>query len=127
VLVVDDEPAVRAVAVDMFQSLGLRVIEAYNGDDALWMLYRHPEIAVLFTDVRMPGMSGVELAEHAQRIRPDLRIVLTSGYLGEAPARPDLTVPKSWRQKDLAQLLAGIPESPQRKRVRSDNLKGQTG
>src|ERR671921_2396087 len=82
VLVVEDMPQARATAVGIMEALGCTVFDAYNGHHALRLLQAHPEIAVLFADVRMPGMSGTELAETAQRLRPDLKIVLTSGYVG---------------------------------------------
>src|SRR3954463_719864 len=78
VLVVDDVPRVRAAAVNIMEDLGCEVFDAYNGHQALNLLRDHPKIQVLFADVRMPGMSGTELAEAAQHLRPDLRIVLTS-------------------------------------------------
>jgi CheY-like chemotaxis protein len=109
VLVVDDEPGVREVAVDLFEALGLKVYEAYNGEQALRLLLAHEDIGVLFTDVRMYPMNGVELARQAQQIRPDVKVVLTSGYMGEAPDAPDLPmVPKPWRKDDVAGLLAGL-------------------
>jgi CheY-like chemotaxis protein len=103
VLVVDDEPAVRAMAVDMLHALGLEVLDAHNGQDALRLLSRHPEIRLLFTDVRMPGMTGVELAEAARRLRPDLKVIVTSAYVGEeiVPSS-DLFVPKPFRLEQLA-------------------------
>ena len=73
VLVVEDMPQARATAVGIMQALGCTVFDAYNGHQALKLLQAHPEIEVLFTDVRMPGMSGTELAEAAQRLRPDLQ------------------------------------------------------
>ena len=73
VLVVDDVPQVRATAVRIMEDLGCTVFDAYNGHQALKLLQAHPEIEVLFADVRMPGMSGIELAEAAQRLRPDLQ------------------------------------------------------
>ena len=78
VLVVEDVPQIRATAVQLFQELGCEVFDAYNGYDALKILEAHPEIKVLFADVCMPGMKGPELAQVARRLRPDLRIVLTS-------------------------------------------------
>src|SRR5215213_11610110 len=83
VLVVEDVPQIRATAVQLFEELGCTVFDAYNGHGALQLLEARPEIQVLFADVRMPGMSGPELAEAAQRLRPDLRIVLTSGYVSQ--------------------------------------------
>src|SRR4029434_6596604 len=98
VLLVEDMPQARATAVGIMEALGCTVFDAYNGHQALKLLQAHPEIQVLFTDVRMPGMSGTELAETAQRLRPDLKIVLTSGYVGskDVPAHIPL-VPKPVR------------------------------
>ena len=70
------------------------------------ILRSRSEIEVLFADVRMPGMSGTELAEAAQRLRPDLRIVLTSGYVGpqDVPAHIPF-VPKPWRADAIAEVV----------------------
>ena len=102
VLVVEDMPQTRATAVQLFEELGCAVFDAYNGHGALKILEARPEIQVLFADVRMPGMSGPELAEAAQRLRPDLRIVLTSGYVSrtEVPATIPF-VPKPWSVRDI--------------------------
>jgi CheY-like chemotaxis protein len=105
VLVVDDNPGNRATAVDMFEAIGLRVYDAYNGPDALRLLAAHREIALLFADVRMPGMSGTELAAEARRMRPDLRVVLTSGYLDGAPVEGLPFLRKPYRLTDLAALV----------------------
>ena len=103
VLAVEDVPQVRATAVHIMGDLGCEVFDAYNGHDALKLLRAHPEIQVLFADVRMPGMSGTELAEAAQRLRPDLRIVLTSGQVtrNDVPGHIPF-VPKPWRPRDIA-------------------------
>ena len=109
VLVVEDVPQVRATAVRIMEDLGCEVFDAYNGQQALKLLQAHPEIEVLFADVRMPGMSGTELAEAAQRLRPDLRIVLTSGYVGpqDVPAHIPF-VPKPWRVDALAEVVTHL-------------------
>jgi len=106
VLVVEDIPQIRAIAIQLFEELGCRVFNAYNGQQALKLLQAHPDIQVLFADVRMPGMSGTELAEAAQRLRPDLRIVLTSGYVGakDVPAHIPF-VPKPWRVDAIAEVV----------------------
>ena len=109
VLVVEDVPQVRATAVRIMQDLGCTVFDAYNGHQALKLLQAHPEIQVLFTDVRMPGMSGPELAEATQRLRPDLKIVLTSGYVGPKDVPADIPfVPKPWRAQDIAEVVTKI-------------------
>ena len=109
VLVVEDNPLSRATAVEMFRDLGFTVFDAYNGQYALKLLQAHPEIRVLFADVRMPGMSGPELAEVAQRLRPDLKIVLTSGYVGQEDVPSHVCfVPKPWRAQDIAKAITEL-------------------
>src|SRR5918993_2780949 len=83
VLVVEDNPMSRATAIAMFETLGFTVFDAYNGHHALALLEARPEISLLFVDVRMPGMSGFELAKVVHTRYPDLKIILTSGYVGE--------------------------------------------
>ena len=106
VLVVEDVPEARATVVSILQELGCQVFDAYNGQQGLKLLQSHPEIEVLFADVRMPGMSGIELAEAAQRLRPDLRIVLTSGYVGPKDVPVHIPfVPKPWRAEAIAEVV----------------------
>lgn len=101
-LVVEDMPQVRATAVEIFEEIGCEVFDAYNGSQALHLLELHPEITVLFADVRMPGMSGHELAQAARRLRPDLTVVLTSGYVGEDAIQSGTPfVAKPWHTADL--------------------------
>ena len=96
----------RATAVSLFEGLGFTVFDAYNGYDALTLLEAHPEIGVLFIDVRMPGMTGTELAELVQKRRPDIKLVLTSGYLREdaVPSAFEF-VPKPWRIEQVARAV----------------------
>ena len=109
-LVVEDVPQIRATAVQLFQELGCEVFDAYNGREALRILEARPEIQVLFADIRMPGMSGPELAQVARRLRPDLKIVLTSGYVsGDAVPAGIPLVPKPWRTGDLADVVGRAP------------------
>src|SRR3954470_11991457 len=99
-------PRVRATAVSIMEDLGCEVFDAYNGQQALKLLQAYPDIQVLFADVRMPGMSGTELAKAAQRLRPDLRIVLTSGYVTQNDVPADIPfVPKPWRAQDIADVV----------------------
>lgn len=106
VLIVEDLPGVRHTAVQILESLGCRVFDAYNGPAALELLATHPDIQVLFTDVRMPGMDGLELAEIARRRWPDLKVVLTSGYIGPEELPNDMAfVPKPWRADDIAEAV----------------------
>jgi CheY-like chemotaxis protein len=84
ILVVDDQPEVLAIAINLFQGLGYEVLAANNASEALNTIGRHPDIGFLFTDVVMPGMNGIELANEAKKRLPDLKVLLASGY-GASP------------------------------------------
>jgi len=108
VLVVEDEPEVRAVALAFLRSLGYATLEAAEGERALEVLREHPEISLLFSDVILgSGMNGNELARAAQRLRPNLATLLTSGYeypeaqLG-APATKLPLLRKPYQREELA-------------------------
>jgi PAS domain S-box-containing protein len=81
VLVVEDDPDVREFVVRLLAGLGCATAEANDGAAALARLEQCPDIDLLFTDVVLPnGMSGPDIAREARRLRPDLKIVFTSGY-----------------------------------------------
>ena len=81
VLIVEDNHVVGQFATEMLLDLGYRTAWASNAMEALEMLGRNdPHIDLMFSDVIMPGMNGVELATQVRRSYPDLPIVLTSGY-----------------------------------------------
>ena len=81
VLVVEDDDAVRDYVTAILSGLGYGVLEASNGAQALEIIQQCVEIDLLFTDVVMPGgMGGRELAEAARAIRPDIKVLFTSGY-----------------------------------------------
>ncbi|HEY1299923.1 MAG TPA: PAS domain S-box protein [Stellaceae bacterium] len=83
ILVVEDDPDVREMTVAMLAEFGYRTLVAPTGPDALAVLRGSAEVDLLFTDIVMPaGISGIDLARAARRLRPDLRILLTSGYAG---------------------------------------------
>ncbi|HTN41164.1 MAG TPA: ATP-binding protein, partial [Asticcacaulis sp.] len=84
ILVVDDEPAVRQFSCDALMELGYRVLEAENATTALSLLQANPDIRLLFTDIVMPDTNGRKLADAAQKIRPDLKILYTTGYTRNA-------------------------------------------
>jgi two-component system, response regulator PdtaR len=81
VLVVEDEPFVRLLGVDVLEEAGFDVLQASNADEALRMLETHPEVRVVFSDVEMPGsIDGLGLAHCIRRRWPEVGIVLTSGH-----------------------------------------------
>jgi CheY-like chemotaxis protein len=79
VLVVEDEPFLRWIAIDLLKEDGFDVLEANDAPSALQLLERHEDVRVLFTDIQMPGMSGMDLAREVHRRWPDIRLLLTSG------------------------------------------------
>jgi two-component system, response regulator PdtaR len=74
VLIVEDEPLVRTIAVELLQDAGLEVCEAGHADEAIPVLESRNEIRVLFTDVRVPGsMNGYALAHYVHGRWPDVK------------------------------------------------------
>jgi PAS domain S-box-containing protein len=117
ILVVEDDPRLRRVASRRLRSLGYDVIEADNGTNALALLAAHPQIAMIFTDFVMPGgMNGDELAEAALAVRPDIKVLFTSGYAGPAVARRKLKI-GAWLKKpytaiELAERIREVLDGP---------------
>lgn len=80
VLLVDDNDDVRETSADMLEELGYCVLQAANGFEALDKLAQHPELEIMVTDIRMPGMSGFELCDLASARYHSLKLVMMSGY-----------------------------------------------
>jgi CheY-like chemotaxis protein len=93
VLVVDDEEDLLEIAVSYLTEMGLNYFQASDGASALEILKQHGEIDLLFTDIVMPGgMNGVELVQYARVLRPDLKIVFSSGFPAEALAERSMSL-----------------------------------
>lgn len=112
VLLVEDDAQVRQISRRQLETLGYAVIEAENSQQALHQLVCEPDIALLFTDVVMPGgMSGSELAHQARTLRPDLPVLFASGYTGHAMVHHGglgagaLLLPKPYLRSQLAEKL----------------------
>lgn len=105
VLVADDDDLVRDVAVDMCESLGFSVIAARNGREALTCLESHPEIALLFSDIRMPDLDGIALSRETMKRRPDVKIVLVTGYSNQVSPPPGISVLRKPYHLEAAQAL----------------------
>ena len=85
VLVVEDDPEVRATAIGILSQLGYRVLDAHDGESALAVLGSGVAIDVLFTDVVMPGpVSSTEMAAIARQLLPSIAVLYTSGYTQDA-------------------------------------------
>jgi CheY-like chemotaxis protein len=107
VLVVDDDPDVRETIVGLLEPEGFTVIDAANGRQALEVLEHDRTVQILFTDVMMPGISGITLAKKALEMRPELRVVLTSAYMREDDERLPY-VKKPFRGEDLLRALIEV-------------------
>jgi CheY-like chemotaxis protein len=115
ILVVDDEDDVRLATVEILRDLGYDVIEAPDGQVALRRLAQVSGIRLLLTDVGLPGgMDGVRLAETARQRQPDLPVVFTTGYAGDAfaadrPLTADVEIlRKPFTAADLARKLRAV-------------------
>jgi CheY-like chemotaxis protein len=80
VLVVEDVGLIRETTMDMIQQMGFAVCGAADAPQALTQLKAEPDIAILLTDLGLPGMSGRELVAEALKLKPDLRVIVASGY-----------------------------------------------
>jgi CheY-like chemotaxis protein len=84
VLVVEDEPIVRSVLLEMLEDQGYRTLEAVDGPSGLHILGLDDRIDLLVTDVGLPGMNGRELGDQARELRPGLKILFITGYAENA-------------------------------------------
>jgi signal transduction histidine kinase len=115
ILVVEDTRAVLAMTVECLDGLGYNVLAATNAADALDLLKANQRIDILFSDVVMPGaMNGVQLASEVRRLRPAVKVLLTSGYTADAlSAQHGLEegmplLPKPYLPGQLARQLASL-------------------
>lgn len=110
VLLVDDEDLVRSTAAETMRELGYEVVEASGAERALEIVRAGLAPDPVVTDHMMPGMTGAELASELRRQRPDLPILLITGYANLDPGRtrglPVLAKP--FRQAELAAALADL-------------------
>src|ERR1700709_754924 len=85
ILVAEDEAMLRMIAVEMLGLAGFEVFEASDGVEALELLKANPQIALLVSDIRMPRMDGSALVDAGLALRPELKVLLMTGYAREAP------------------------------------------
>lgn len=105
VLVVEDEDDVRDIAAMLLTDLDFDVVTAANGQEALRILASRDDIEILFTDIRMPGMSGFDLADAATKMHAGLVVILASGYFQPQTVRHKL-VRKPYGRAELAHVLS---------------------
>ncbi len=85
ILLAEDEAMLRVIAVEMLQESGFEVFEAGDGVEALVLLKANPQIVLLVSDIKMPRMDGYALVEAGLEIKPDLKVLLMTGYSQEPP------------------------------------------
>jgi CheY-like chemotaxis protein len=85
ILVAEDEAMLRLIAVEMLEDAGFEVFEAGDGVEALELLKANPQIALLVSDIKMPRMDGYALVQAGLAFRPDLKVLLMTGYAQEPP------------------------------------------
>ena len=113
ILVVDDDPLIAMSAVDMLEDLGHTVIEANSPQRALEILEAGQAVDLMVTDQAMPGMTGVELAEIVRRKRPNMPILLVTGYADLPTARTNLPrLSKPYLQAQLQAEIDRLLETP---------------
>jgi len=109
-LFVDDDFLIGLSTTSLLEDLGHTVVKASSGPEALEVLRAGGPIDLMITDYAMPGMTGLELAEAARALRPDLPILLATGY-ADLPSRPNLELPrlsKPYQQQQLAEQIQGL-------------------
>src|SRR5215510_7100470 len=92
-LFVDDDFLISLSTASLLEDLGHTVIKASSGADALVVLRDGQAIDLMITDYAMPGMTGLQLAEEARRLRPDLPILLATGY-ADLPGTASFDLPR---------------------------------
>ena len=112
ILVVEDNTEVRETVIRQLHDLGYETLEASGGKEAVTILKSDARVDLLFSDVVMPGgMDGTQLAEEAARLRPNLKILLTSGFArasiqdGAASTYLKNLLSKPYRKTELAERL----------------------
>lgn len=109
VLVVDDEQDLADLAAALLSARGLEVAVTYSGHAAMELLAQDPDIDAVFSDVVMPGMTGLQMADAIREMYPRVKVVLASGYTLPAMLanreRPYLYTAKPYRIDTILALL----------------------
>ncbi len=112
ILLVEDDEAILAITSEILTGLGYRVTCARNGPDALQILKGSQQFDLLFSDIGMPqGMTGIELGREAKRLNGGIKVLLTSGYAGDALERQRnefALIPKPFQFEELARKVRSV-------------------
>ncbi|WP_339489219.1 response regulator [Pseudomonas sp. EL_65y_Pfl2_R95] len=80
ILVVEDDAVVRTLTLEVLEAFGYQAFGAEDGDTALSILRSEQALSLLMTDIGLPDISGLDLAQQAQVLRPEIAVLLASGY-----------------------------------------------
>ena len=110
ILVVDDDALITLNTVDVLTEMGHTALEAFSGPQALALMETRADIVAIITDYAMPGMTGIELAEAARKLRPGLPILLATGYdeVPDAAGHDFVQLKKPFREAELSCRLAEV-------------------
>jgi CheY-like chemotaxis protein len=114
VLVVEDEPVIRELILEVMQDRGCQCLQAADGNAALAMVRSHANIDLLITDVGLPGLDGRRLAEQAQARIPTLHVLFITGYAEDSivelvgPGTRMGMLPKPFGVEDLLRAVRGL-------------------
>ncbi|MDD2856819.1 MAG: response regulator, partial [Desulfuromonadaceae bacterium] len=115
VLLVDDEETVRAIGSEMLRELGFTVITAEDGQDALNIFKSRDDIELIILDLTMPHLDGEECFRELRKMKPELKVIMSSGY-----NRQEVT------QRFLGKGLSGFIQKPYRLSVLRETVKEVT-
>ena len=107
VLVVEDVVLIRMTTVEMVEEIGFPTAEAGSGPEALSLLQSDPDIAILLTDLGLPGMTGRQLMEEALRLKPKLKVIIATGY-GSASGQTSIPATHLAKPFDIEQLRRAL-------------------
>ena len=110
ILVAEDEVMLRVIAMEMLEDAGFEVFQAGDGEEALTLLKLNPGIALLVSDVKMPRMDGFALVKAGLDFKPDLKVLMMTGYAQDPPpallkAREIKTLHKPFNLERLSELV----------------------
>lgn len=108
ILIVDDDARIRDAAAGALSALGHCVISACDGQEALDICTRQPDIKLIITDVIMPRLKGPDFVARLRATRPDMRVIYISGDIGDTPRAAlgnDPLLTKPFTAASLAQLV----------------------
>jgi PAS domain S-box-containing protein len=115
ILIVEDEEAVRRVGAHLLRAQGYKVLEARDGFEAISILRQYDrDVALVFTDLVLPGVDGGELAKRVQLMRPSVKVLFTTGYSADVlqeqniDMRDDIVLRKPYSRSSLSQKIRAV-------------------